>query len=118
MANGGAWDKEEMTVLKVFLENRPIKDIARVLGRSYGSVYVKAKELGFEVKPKPKKEVAVYRGDELLAVGTIRECAEITGLSYQSIACYLAPSFQNRYKNTEILVVELEPYEDEMEGGL
>jgi hypothetical protein len=42
------------------------------------------------------REVAVYRGDEVLALGTIRECAEKLGVLPGTIYFYLMPSYHRR----------------------
>lgn len=42
------------------------------------------------------KEVAVYRGDELLCMGTIRECAKKLNVLEATIYFYLMPSYQRR----------------------
>lgn len=117
---GRAWTRDEITILQVYSsEERTLQDIARVLNRSYEVVRKKAITLGIETYKREKKEVAVYRGDELLAVGTVKECAEITGYAYQTLLCYLTPSFQKRYKygkkGPKIQVIEIEDDENDTE---
>ena len=42
------------------------------------------------------KEFALYKGDELLAMGTKREIAEKLGISVRSVTCYGTPSYAKR----------------------
>ncbi|MGZ1075889.1 hypothetical protein ACXOXG_08355 [Streptococcus thermophilus] len=42
------------------------------------------------------KEYALYKGDELLAMGTKREIAEKLGISVRSVTCYGTPSYAKR----------------------
>lgn len=42
------------------------------------------------------KEYALYKGDELLAMGTKREIAEQLGISVDSVTCYGTPSYAKR----------------------
>ena len=42
------------------------------------------------------KEYALYKGDELLAMGTKREIAEKLGVSVNTITFYGAPSYAKR----------------------
>ena len=42
------------------------------------------------------REYAMYKGDELLGVGTLKEIAEQTGVKYRSIMHYKTPSYQGR----------------------
>lgn len=42
------------------------------------------------------KEFALYKGDELLAMGTKREIAKKLGISVRSVTCYGTPSYAQR----------------------
>lgn len=42
------------------------------------------------------KEYALYKGDELLAMGTKREIAEQLRISVRSVTCYGTPSYAQR----------------------
>ncbi|AZF90646.1 hypothetical protein CHPC873_0043 [Streptococcus phage CHPC873] len=42
------------------------------------------------------KEYALYKGDELLAMGSKREIAEQLGISVDSVTCYGTPSYARR----------------------
>lgn len=44
------------------------------------------------------KEYAVYKGEELLAIGTADECAKELGVQTQTILFYTYPTYQGRLK--------------------
>lgn len=110
---GRAWTEEELNLLKAYSEEKKtLQEIAKILNRSYEVVRKKAITLGIETYKRGSREVAVYCRDELLAVGTVKECAEMTGYSHRSLLCYLSPSYKKRHKNgkkgPKIQVIELE----------
>jgi hypothetical protein len=41
-------------------------------------------------------EVAIYKGDNLLASGTIRKCAKELGCKKQTLFWYLSPTYRKR----------------------
>lgn len=43
-----------------------------------------------------EKQYAVYKGDELLAMGTSRECAEVLGCDWKTIQYYTTPAYQRK----------------------
>lgn len=47
---------------------------------------------------KDLKEYALYKGDELISMGTIDEIAEETGVLRSTIAYYKTQAYQNRLK--------------------
>ena len=52
------------------------------------------------------KEYALYKGDDLIGIGTIKELAELTGVRKETIKFYGMPSHIKRRKsdNFKILV--------------
>lgn len=42
------------------------------------------------------KEYALYKGEEIIAMGTKREIAEQLGISVRSVTCYGTPSYAKR----------------------
>ena len=46
-----------------------------------------------------EKEYAVYKGDELLVIGTLKECAEKLNVTESTIFYYQFESYQKRAKN-------------------
>ncbi|CDG57942.1 hypothetical protein [Streptococcus thermophilus] len=53
------------------------------------------------------KEYALYKGDELLAMGTKREIAKQLGISVRSVTCYGTPSYAKRTSENAKRLVEL-----------
>lgn len=43
-----------------------------------------------------KLEYAVYKGDSLICLGTINECAEYRGVLPKTVKFYLTPTYQKR----------------------
>lgn len=46
-----------------------------------------------------KKIYALYKGEEILADGTIKEIAEKMGIKEKSLRFYRTPTYQHRAKN-------------------
>lgn len=46
--------------------------------------------------PALQREVVVYRGDDVVAMGTYRECAAQLGVRHQTIQFYTTPAYQRR----------------------
>lgn len=44
------------------------------------------------------KEYALYKGEEILAIGTIAYIARVTGVKRETIAYYKTQAYQNRLK--------------------
>lgn len=42
------------------------------------------------------KEYAIYRGDSLIFIGTIKECAEHMGVEPKTVRFYTTPAYQRR----------------------
>lgn len=49
-------------------------------------------------------EYAVYKGEELLTIGTAKECAAELNVKPETIKWYCAPSYQRRGKNRRIAI--------------
>lgn len=45
-----------------------------------------------------KKEYALYKGEECLAIGTIKEIAEQMNVQYRTIYFYTMPTYKKRCK--------------------
>jgi mannitol/fructose-specific phosphotransferase system IIA component len=41
-------------------------------------------------------EYAVYKGDSLIVIGTIKECAEHMGVLQKTVRYYLTPTYEKR----------------------
>lgn len=65
------------------------------------------------------REYALYKGEELLSMGTIMEIAKNMGVKRETIAFYKTRAYQNRLKRRNALngnvriLVDLEADEDE-----
>lgn len=57
----------------------------------------------FEVEPMiyPEKEYALYKGDELLAMGTAKELAKQFGVKVPTIHFYKSPAYIKRTNDTK-----------------
>lgn len=47
------------------------------------------------------KQYALYKGEKLLAMGTIYQIAEQLGLKYHSVYFYTTPCYKKRIKNSK-----------------
>lgn len=59
---------------------------------------------------KKEKEYAIYKGDEFLYLGTLKECAAYLEVSERTIKFYMSKAYQKRSKtkeNKRLLVVEI-----------
>lgn len=58
-------------------------------------------------KPKRQQEWALYKGEELLAMGTMREIADAVNVSEETIYFYSSPAYEKRVakrRNARVLV--------------
>lgn len=53
------------------------------------------------------KEYALYKGEEIVAMGTKREIAEQLGISVHAVTCYGTPSYARRTSENARRLVEL-----------
>lgn len=51
-------------------------------------------------------EYAVYKGDELIIIGTLKECAERLNTSEKMVKYYSYPSQKKRAEGTNKIIVE------------
>jgi len=61
-------------------------------------------------------DVAVYKGDNLICLGTVDECAKVMGIRLETVKFYLTPSYQKILKKRKeasdsLVVIKIE--EDE-----
>lgn len=63
------WSEEKAATTKTMRRGRPSEDV---------------------------KEYAIYRGDDLIVMGTATECAEFLGVKKHTIYWYASPSAENR----------------------
>ncbi len=65
---------------------------------------------------KKQREVAVYKGEELLCMGTIKECAEQLGVKENTIRFYTYPAYKKRLNNRNNQDSREVVFLDDMEG--
>lgn len=53
-----------------------------------------------------KKQYAVYRGDDLLAIGTAEEIAEKLGIKKETVYFYASPTHKKRGKPTVVIPID------------
>ncbi|MFY0760213.1 hypothetical protein AB1K32_15185 [Metabacillus dongyingensis] len=57
-------------------------------------------------------DLAVYKGDEFICLGTARECAEYMGIKVDSVRFYLSPVYKRRIEARDaknaIIVIKIE----------
>jgi hypothetical protein len=66
------------------------------------------------------KEYAVYKGDSLICIGTIKECAEHMDVKPETVRFYTKPSYQKRLEKRKnprnyITVTRLDDEEEYLE---
>ena len=54
------------------------------------------------------KEYALYKGDEFLQIGTIKELAEYLNVKPKTIQFYASPTYQKRNKGNNYIVIKVE----------
>ncbi len=55
-----------------------------------------------DLKRKTKKEYALYKGENLLMIGTIAEIAKAQGVKRSTILFYQTPAYLRRYEKSHI----------------
>ena len=93
--------KEEKYLVESIRKGIPYKQIAEDLDRTMSSLHSKISKIRktTTVKRKPKadtKEYALYKGEELLCMGTISELAENQNVRPKTIFQYQTPSYKKR----------------------
>ena len=63
-------------------------------------------------KEEYNKEYALYNGDDFVAVGTMKEIAQFSGLSYSNVRHIKNRTEKNLMKNSGYLLVEMEDEEN------
>ena len=64
-------------------------------------------------KKTPKKEYALYKGDEFISIGTIRELAELLGRPEDTVRFYHTPAYQKRNFKNGYILINIEDDEEE-----
>lgn len=58
-------------------------------------------------KPKDTSDYALYKGDVLLAIGTLDELAELRRVSRNTIYWYSMPTNRKRDKGNKVIAIKL-----------
>ena len=97
------WTVSEIAELKKIYSRVHTEEIAKKLNRTYSSIAAKATSLGLKKdldylrKRKMEKEIyAMYRGDDLLVVGTLQEIADHQNMSVSNVRFMTYPSYHRR----------------------
>ncbi|GGN66407.1 hypothetical protein [Oceanobacillus indicireducens] len=86
------WTMKELQFLKENHNLMSNKELAKALDRTVGSVANQKVKNGLT-----KRNIyEVVKGYEVLATGTVEECAEQTGLSVSTIRFYTTPAHRRR----------------------
>lgn len=59
-------------------------------------------------RPKDTNEYALYKGDDLLAIGTLDELAEFRGVSRNTIYWYSMPANKRQDRGNKVVAIKLE----------
>lgn len=89
--NRREWTTKEEQFLKDNIDSMTAKEFAEELNRSVNSIKSKVHKLDLKW---PKNEYAVYKGDELLAIGTAKEISEILNIKVKTVWAYTTDAYQ------------------------
>lgn len=88
------WTIKEIQYLKENYRKKTASELAKDLERTVDAV---KKRLSVEgIRNFKYQEYAVYDGDELLVIGTAKECAEHLGIKVGTVLRYITPSHKKR----------------------
>lgn len=91
---GKQWTNEEDILLTELRdEHISISLIATFLGRTQAGIVSRIDILFLE---RPLKEYIVYKGENFLASGTMKECSSRTGIAEKTLRHYATPSGRKR----------------------
>ena len=69
------------------------------------------------MRGRPTKEYAIYKGDEFIAIGTIKELSEKTGYSETTLRYCTHPASRRRNKGNRLIVIQVEEDEENVTKG-
>lgn len=88
-------NEEDLKLSEMWEQGAPYSEIAGYLERTALAIQVRVRTLSL---PKRLAEYAVYRGETSIAIGTLKECIEQSGLSSHTIMFLVSPSGRARQK--------------------
>ena len=108
-----SWKQSDYEYLKENYATKSDDEIERVLGRSKRAIVQKASVLNLtknknNVLENNEKEYALYKGEDLICIGTFEELAEREGVNKHTIYLYTTPAHIKRCRGKRKVVVELD----------
>ena len=97
------WTDKQVEQLRTLCGEMTLEEVAETMGKSYQSVKNKANKLKISTKFEKEHFYAFFRGERHLITGTVKECAELLGITEHTVRCYATPSLQERAMNYEDL---------------
>jgi len=94
-----SWTDAEEQFLKENYGPLTAKEIATKLGRTLGAVENKIYWINHNQNKLKKREYAVYKGDDLIVIGTANECAEYMNVTPHYIYWMTTPAGKRRFEN-------------------
>lgn len=109
------WTNEEIEYLEVSYNRLPIKQIVEELNRTHNSITSKAQSLNLMKSHRSNKhldEYAVYKGDDMLFTGTIKEISDELNIQPNTLYRYSSLSYKRMIeregRNNLIVLVNLD----------
>ena len=100
------WTADKVNQLKELAGKIEVAEIARELGVTEKAIRLRAYKLKISLKVRTNHEYCLYKGDEVIFVGTIPEIARHWGVSEETIRHYATPKYKKRIegKNNRVAV--------------
>lgn len=94
---GQSWEPDELETLEEYYPGASVEDLAKVLGRTPRSIYLKALNLGLRKDiRKDVREYSLYKGGEVLARGNLHEISQSLGIKYKTVQYYSYSAYYRR----------------------
>lgn len=103
------WTADKVNQLMGLAGNKKVEEIARELGVTEKAIRLRAYKLKISLKVKADHEYCLYKGDEMIFMGTIPEIAKHWGVSEDTIRFYATPRYKKRIegKNNRVVVEKI-----------
>lgn len=108
------WTIKEIQYLKENYSKIPIKELAKRLNRTENAIKTKAQKLKIKGY---RKVYALYKGDQLRGIGTVKELARKLNIKEQTIWCYGTPVGSKRSNTALVEIRDWECDEEVEERG-
>ena len=60
------------------------------------------------MRRRKRKEYALYKGEEIIAIGTAKEIADRVGIKETTVWFYKSPAYKKRNKFNHLMLIEIE----------